>query len=337
MSLVHSRQELLRSHDYASPQIEAGHRLHGGFDSSGSYVSPRSLVRGPAIKAWTRQLHERGGELLKADSSLLAGIRYPNEEQHKFLLKQGLGQSFWNALTITGVIEARGRILAEMVLPEFQDAIEEDVSGMAIGHLNKGLLQAHGLDEGGEPDQGIGGHDVMWFACRDLAFGKTDFPHPEVPENIARPESAALDFPDLPQAHVQTVYMLLNLLMIEFRAELIFRLTERLLLDPELFRERRAEAEHGAEIVSRIRKDEAIHVESLRLYLGELHSIHFKTLDGGTLPGHEVVDPLWHEIVVWATREQARLQADQQRQLYRKRILEHPDGERLLRDFEALG
>ena len=89
--------------------------------------------------------------------------------------------------------------------------------------------------------------------------------------------------------------------------------------------------------MSRIRKDEAIHVESLRLYLGELRSIHFKTLDGVTLPGHEVVDPLWHEIVVWATREQARLQADQQRRLYRKRILEHPDGERLLRDFEALG
>lgn len=336
MSLIYSQEELTRCDDYARPQVEAGHRLHGGFDAAGRYLSPRSAIRGPAIEKWTEQLRARGGDLMKADSSLLAGVRYPNDAQHKFLLQRGLGQSFWNALTITGVIEARGQILAELVFPEFQEVIDEDISAMAVGHLNKGLLRAHGLDEGGEPELGIGGHDKMWFAARDLAFGETDFPHPVVPDNIARPESEAMHFPELSARHVQAVYMLLNLLMIEFRAELVFNSTERLLRDPELFPERRSEAEHAAVLIDRIRQDEAIHVESLRLYMGELRSLHFETSGGDLYPGHQVVDPLWNEIVQWATDEQPRLAAAQQRQLYRDRILAHTEGEALLREFNAL-
>jgi hypothetical protein len=336
MQLHYETEELMRCHDYAEPQIEAGHRLHGGFDADGHYVSPRTLVRGPAIEAWTGQLQARGGQLLKADSSLLQGVRYPSYAQHRYLLQSGLGQSFWNTLTITGVIEARGQILAEMVFPEFQDAVDEDVSGMAIGHLNKGLLRAHGLDEGGEPDKGIGGHDQMWFAARDLAFGDTEYPHPEVPENIARPESQALVQLDLLPGYAQAVYMLLNLLMIEFRAELVFTTSERLMLEPQLFSQRRSEAEHGAVLIDRIRQDEGIHVESLRLYMGELRSLHFKTQSGGLVPGSEVVDSLWREIVVWATQEQPKLQAEQQRELFRTRILAHTDGERVLAEFDAL-
>ena len=336
MAPAYSFEELMSSHDYARPQIEAGHRLHGGFDQAGCYISPRTRVRGPALEEWATQLRQSGGELMKADAALLRGVRHPNVAQHKFLLEHDLGQSFWNTLTITGVIEARGQILAEMVFPEFQDALVEDASGMAIGHLNKGLLRAHGLDEGGEPDAGIGGHDVMWFAARDLAFGRTDFPHPEVPENIARPESAALGELDLADGIAQAIYMLLNLLMIEFRAELIFTTTEQLMNDPALFRNRRLEAEHGAVIVGRIRQDEGVHVSSLRLYMGELRNAHFATKSGRSKPGSEVVDPLWREIVRWATEEQPKLQAEQQRALYQGRILEHPDGERLLEGFNAL-
>ena len=71
----------------------------------------------------------------------------------------------------------------------------QDVSELAIGHLNRGLLRAHGLDEGGEPEAGLGGHDVMWFALRDLAFGKTEYPMPVVPDNIARPDANVPVFP----------------------------------------------------------------------------------------------------------------------------------------------
>jgi hypothetical protein len=334
--LVYSEEELMRSHEYAMPHIEAGHRLHGGFDAAGSYIPPRCLVREPAIAAWSQALRSRGGDWLAADSSLLAGVRYPSPEQNRLLLEEGLGQTFWNTLTITGKIEARGRLLAEITFPDFQDLVAEDISQMAIGHLGKGLLVAHGIDEGGEPDKGIGGHDVMWFALRDLAFGETNFPDPEVPDNIGRPEEEATRISQIPLAFERTIYFLLNLLLIEFRAERGFAMTEAMLRDPDLFKQRRDEALHAALIVDRIRKDEEIHVSSLRLYLGELRSVRFESTKGGSISGAEVVDSLWREIVRWAVVEQPRLLADQQRKMMTERILGHAEGERILARFHAL-
>jgi len=334
--LVYSEEELLRSHPYARPQIEAGHRLHGGFTGDGRYVPPRALVREPALEAWTEALRQRGGDLLAADASLLAGIRYPSAAQMKLLLQEDLGQTFWNTLTITGHIEARGRILADMTFPELDPVLEQDASGWAIGHLGKGLLKAHGIDEGGEPEAGIGGHDTMWFALRDLAFGDVGYPEPEVPENIGRPEEAVVLHPELPEAIARTIFFLGNLLMIEFRAERGFSLTETLLRDPELFAGRRAEAEHAAEIVGRIRTDEEIHVRSLRLYLGELRSATFVGSSGARIPGHAIVDPMWDGIVQWATVEQPPLAALQQKELLRKRIARHPQAARVQARFDAL-
>ena len=334
--LVYTQEELCRSHEYAKPHVIAGHRLHGGFDDEGTYVPPRALVRDPAIDAWTQALRDRGGDVLDADASLLGGVRYPNPAQQKLLLLEGLGQTFWNGLTITGLIEGRGRILADITFPDFQEIVEEDISGMGIGHLSKGLLWAHGVDEGGEPDQGIGGHDVMWFALRDLAFGETDFPEPVVPERIGRPESERQEEPDIPGAYEQTIMFLLNLLLIEFRAEIGFSLTERMLRDPELFLERREEAEQAAEVVDRIRRDEEIHVRSLRLYLGELRNVTFETVQGGRKPGHEIIDAAWARIVHWATVEQPKLAAVESRKMLTERILKHPDGERILERFLAL-
>jgi hypothetical protein len=334
--LRYSQEELLRSHDYARPQVEAGHKLHGGFDASGRYVPPRVLVRQPALDAWTESLRARGGNLLAADSSLLAGVRYPSDAQQKLLIREGLGQTFWNSLTIIGMIEARGRALADLVFPDLQDVLVQDISEMALGHLNQGLLRAHGLDEGGEPAAGIGGHDVMWFALRDLAFGETKFPMPVVPDNIGRPDANVPVFPDLPIQFERMVYFLANVLMIEFRAERGFSSTENLLRDPELFRDRRPQAEHAAEIVNRIRLDEEVHVHSLRLYLGELRSLDFKTKDGGVRSGREVVDTLWEGIVKWATIEQPPLQAAQQKALLLDRIGAHPDAARVRREFLAL-
>ncbi len=334
--LAYTAEELCRSHDYARPHVIAGHRLHGGFDESGRYLPPRSLVRGPAIDAWTEALRARGGDLLDADSSLLGGVRYPNEAQQKLLLQEGLGQTFWNNLTITGMIEARGRLLAEITFPDFQKIVVEDVSEMGIGHLGKGLLWAHGVDEGGEPARGIGGHDVMWFALRDLAFGDTDFPEPVVPERIGRPEAARPEMPQIPPPYEQTIMFLMNLLLIEFRAEIGFSFSERLLRDPELFVDRREQAEEAAVVVGRIRSDEEIHVRSLRLYLGELRDVHFRTVDGGRIAGRELIDGAWKRIVHWATVEQPKLAAAESRRLLTERILRHPDGERILERFLAL-
>jgi hypothetical protein len=321
--------------------VVAGHRLHGGFDEEGRYVPPRALHRAPAVAAWTEALRARGGEPMRADASLLEGIRFPSEAQQKLLIQEGLGQTFWNTLTITGLIEGRGRLLAEMTLPDFRDLVVEDIGEMGIGHLGKGLLRAHGLDEGGEPDRGIGGHDLMWFVLRDLAFGEVPWPVPEVPERIGRPDDEHGEFRELPRAYEQLISFLLNLLLIEFRAELGFRFSEALLRDPELFVDRREQAEEAAEIVGRIRIDEQIHVDSLRLYLGELRHCTLRTTNGGRVAGREVIDPFWERIAHWATVEQPRLNAEQTRRVLRERVLAHPAGEAhgrtLWERFEALG
>ncbi len=296
----------------------------------------RPLHRAPAIENWTRGLRERGGELLEADASLLEGVGYPTVAQSRLLLKEGLNQSFWNTLTVTGIIEGRGRLLVDTIFPDLQSVTVEDISEMGIGHLGGGLLKAHGLDEGGDEVAKIGGHDVMWFALRDLAFGETGFPVPAVEDNIGRPDEDQKDLPNVSQGHLRTVYFLLNLMLIEFRAENGFAASQALLRDPQLFVDRRAEAEQAAEIVERIRTDEALHVSSLRLFLGEIRSIHFKTNDGGMLPGHEVVDQFWRDICHWATVEQPLLNAERWRTLYRDRIAQHPQAARIQREFDAL-
>ena len=334
--LEFQRNELLSEDDYARPQVEAGRRLHGGFDADGRYLSPRMRFRAPAFAAWTEALRERGGDLMDTDSSLLAGINYPNAAQMKYLLQENLGQTFWSGLTVTGHIEARGRVLAEMQFPDFQRAVVEDIGGTALGHIHKGLLEAHGLDEGGEPDKGIGGHDAMWFALRDMAFGEVDYPEPIVPENIARPETQEPQAPPIPDAYARTIQFLLNLLLIEFRAERSFALTETLLRDPELFPGRRAEAEAAAVLVDRIRQDETVHVESLRLYLGEIRRLEFETTRGGRIPGSALIDDAWESLVDWATDQQPRLAAEQQRTLMQKRIAQHPEAPRVQATFDSL-
>ena len=328
--------ELLQEDDYAKPHIESGRRLHGGLAEDGRYISPRMKQRGPAIESWTAALRDRGGDLLSADASLLTGARYPNDAQSKLLLQEGLGQSFWNSLTITGHIEARGRVLADMTFPDFQEVILEDISSMALGHLNLGLLKAHGLDEGGQPEQGIGGHDEMWFALRDLAFGDVGYPEPVIPENIARPEEHKPPPPPISAPHGQLLDFLMNLLLIEFRAERLFALAETLLRDPELFTERKSEAEHAAEIVNRIRQDENVHVESLRLFLGEARALTFHRVEGGTLMGAEFLDDQWRRMVEWATVIQPPLAVEQQRPLIRARIADHPEAKRVQKAFDAL-
>jgi hypothetical protein len=334
--LIYTEEELYADHIPAELHERNGVRMHGGFDEDGRYLPPRSKGRREAITAWTESLRERGGDLFSADSSLLTGARMPNVQQQALLLAAGIGRPFWNALTVTGKIEGRGRVLAEMTFPDLQNVIVEDISGMALGHLNKGLLVMHGIDEGGEPDKGIGGHDVMWFVARDLAFGKDAYPDVEPPESIARPEAGQRLMPELPPEYEAMLSFLMNLLLIEFRAEIGFASTQETLRNPGLFRDHRAEAEEAAEIVGRIREDEEIHVESLRLYLGELRELTLKTVDGGTLKGAALIDRFWRGLVRWATVEQPAIAARNQYEVLKPIILENPDGEKILAEFDAL-
>ena len=333
--LTYDQDELLTDHEYAAPHMVLGQRLHGGFLEDGTYQPPRALVREAALDAWEAALLARGGAPFGATASLLDGLRMPTAEQQLVLLRNGLGESFWNSLTITGKIEGRGRLLAEMTFPDLQDAIVDDISEMAIGHLNKGLLFAHGIDEGGEPERGIGGHDAMWFAARDLAFGEGAYPDVDPPENIGRPDAGTRYVPEVPPEIEGMVSFLANLLIIEFRAELGFADSQQILRTPDVFVDRRAEAELAAEIVGRIRVDEAIHVRSLNIYLGEMRSVTFRTTDGGTVDGAELIDRFWSGLVNWATVEQPKLAAVTQRELLEGRIARHDEASRVLAEFDA--
>ncbi|MFP5577148.1 MAG: hypothetical protein ACLGIZ_02785 [Acidimicrobiia bacterium] len=334
LTLRYSRDELMEDHDYAEPQVVAGRRMHGGFLADGTYQPPRTKVRGPAIEAWTTALRDRGGELFDADASLLDGARLPSIDQQRVLLRNGLGETFWNNLTIIGKIEAKGRLLADIAFPDLQDVIVEDISEMAIGHLNEGLLVAHGLDEGGRPEHGIGGHDEMWFVARDLAFGAGAYPDVEPADNIARPDDERR-IPELRPEIEGLVSFLANLLLIEFRAELGFSETQAVLRTPDLWGERAGEAAEAADIIGRIRIDEEIHVSSLRLYLGEIRSCTFRTVDGGTIGGAEVIDRFWSDLVRWAVVDKPALEADQQRSLLEQRIRAHVEADRVLEEFES--
>jgi hypothetical protein len=333
--LVYSQDELLADHTYAEQHMVCGQRLHGGFLKDGAYQPPRSLVREPALDAWEAALQARGGKAFGATAQLLDGVRMPTAAQQLVLLRNGLGESFWNSLTITGKIEARGRLLAEMTFPDLQDVIVENISEMAIGHLKKGLLLAHGLDEGGEPDNGIGGHDAMWFAARDLAFGEGAFPDVDPPENIGRPDAGTRLVPEVPAEIEGMVSFLANLLIIEFRAELGFADSQHILRTSDVFRNRREGAELAAEIIGRIRVDEEIHVRSLNIYLGELRSVTFQTIDGATVSGAALIDRFWAGLVHWATVKQPAIAAAEQRKVLEDRIAKHTDAGRVLAEFDA--
>ena len=334
--LTYSEAELMSEHAYARPHVIDGRRMHGGFDAAGVYMPPRAKGRNAALDAWTAALRLRGGDLFAADASLLTGVRMPNVEQQRLLLRNGLGQTFWNGLTTTGKIEGRGRVIAEIKFPDLQKLVKEDISQMAIGHLSKGLLVAHGLDEGGEPDKNVGGHDVMWFVARDLVFAKNAYPDIEPPASIARPEAGKRWMPEIAPEYEAMLSFLMNLLLIEFRAEIGFANTQNVMRTPDLFADRRAAAEEAAQIIERIRTDEEIHVRSLRLYIGELRELTLQTVDGGEIRGAVLIDRFWRGLLDWATVEQPRLVALQQHELIKARILAHPHGERVLREFDAL-
>ncbi len=333
--LVYDEADLLRDHPGLAPHEIAGRLLHGGLLPDGTYQPPRALVREAALDAWTDALRDRGGEVLAADSSLLTGARVPNVEQHRVLLRNGLGRRFWNQLTITGKIEARGRLLADVDVPDLQPVIVDDISEMAIGHLGRGLLHAHGIDEGGQPERGIGGHDVMWFLARDLAFGPDAYPDVEPPENIARPEAGARFMPELPEHIEGLVSLLANLLIIEFRAEIGFAEAQAVLRTPDLWGDRAEGAELAADLIERIRTDELIHVRSLRIYLGELEQVTFRALDGGTVAGRELIDRFWDGLVQWATVDQPALIAERQRAEIEALIATHPQAGRVQAEFDA--
>jgi len=332
--LVYSQEEIEAEHDYAMPHVECGLKLHGGFAADGTYLSPRTKYRWDAVNAWHDELRHRGAPIVEATTKLLTEPNFPTEEQQLLLLKKGIEQPLWDSLTITGLIEARGKALADVTAPDFQEIIKEDISTTALGHMNKGLLRAHGWDEGGNPETGAGGHDVMWFAVRDLVFGKDKFPIPEPPASIGR-EKAQREMEQIPAEHEGLLAFLMNLLMIEVRAERAFSFYESVIGDQSVFTDKRKEAAHAVQLVDRIRQDESVHVAWLKAAISEFRSFTIKTVSGEEVPGAGIVDPVWERMVHWHAVEMHEVNRENNRAEMRKKILTVPGGESVLEEFES--
>ena len=174
----------------------------------------------------------------------------------------------------------------------------------------------------------------MWFAARDLVYGKDAFPMCEIPESIARPEEG-LAFPMIPEGYSQLLSLLANVLMIEVRAEAFFAFSVAVLRHPDTFPGKDAECEEAAQMVERIRTDEAIHVGYLQTALSEMRGFTFKTNDGGTLKGAEMIDPFWDKVVEW----HAVSVFDENRKRTHESLvpqIKEAGGDALLAQFEAL-
>lgn len=327
--------EILADHSYVRPHIEAGYLLHGGFDETGAYISPRTLHRLSAIKAWSAALVARGHELLDSSQALMVGGNFPNAEQQKFLLGHGMGRTLWDSLTVTGVVEGRGRSLIDAMAPDFRLVILEDISETTLAHLNQGLLRAHGLDEGGNSARGEGGHDLMWFAVRDLLFGKNVWPDPAIPESLSRPETGRV-MQGIPKQHEDWILLLMNILMIEVRAEKFFSFCTRVIRDPENFRDRRDAACQAAELVDRIRQDEISHVGYLTTAISELRSFTFHGVGGARIPGCQLIDPVWQGMVRWHAVANADHSRKSAHESILSRLRREPNGKDLQLRFEAL-
>jgi hypothetical protein len=299
-------EELLASHRYEQPLFAGGVRCHGGFDSEGNYVSPRTKNRLPAIRAWqARQRSQFGTDLLDIGLDTWPAA-WPNVDQAKFLLRHGVRQPVITELTRIGTVEGFGAYIRFTPMPEWAACVAEDLTGTATAHLANGLYEAHARDESGF--DGEGGHQQMWFAARDVAFEQpvTDDQTAAMLERIGLAkkgkggggldvEAIVRDFEkrrlyqDLPWELEMLLDRMIRLLLIEISAFHVFAWAEELLADPDLV----AGEGEASRLVGYIRADETPHVEYLKTSLTELRDRTFLGESGRRHSGAEVVGRLW--------------------------------------------
>ena len=301
--------ELLADETIEEALIVDGVRCHGGFDSEGNYVSPRTKYRWPAIHAWEEQREAHFATPILDIPLDTWPENFPNVEQSKLLIRHGAPEPTISALTRIGTVEGFGVLLRSLSTPDFSRCFEEDVDGTAIQHIDRGLFEAHARDEAGFGD--AAGHDRMWFVARDIAF---DHPSTEdmkarmlrrmgidtssrsaSPGGRARP-AAPKDrlLPDDIDLELETlVARMVGLLLIEISAFHGFAWAEAVLGDIDLV----AGDGTAAQIVSFIRADETPHVAWLRTALSEMRDRTWVGTQGRSYPGTEMIGRIWDRAV----------------------------------------
>jgi hypothetical protein len=329
----YSPEELLADGDYAEPLVAGGVRCHGGFEADGRYRSPRSVHRAPAIRAWQERLRGEGAELIELPRVLLPP-QYPNAEQSKLLLREGVRDPVVRALTVISIVEGFGAIIRDVKVPDLSGVLVEPLAGTALAHLGRGLFEAHARDEAGHRDQG--GHKQMWEAARDLALESPRIP-PDVLMRImggtsARRRERQRAWPELDAGFERMLLTMISVLVIEVFAEGTFEWGKALLSDPEVS----AEPVRAGAMISYIQSDESPHVEYLRTALSEIRARTLRTVDGRTRSGREVIDRTLDRTLreIWRRRTQEERAAT--RESLREAAGDHVDPGELLERFDAL-
>jgi len=352
--LNYTREEIFAEYEFASHVKIGDYLFHGGLDAEGNYLSPRSLHRIPAIKAWTQRLKDAGHTTTVFTADDLPMTFFPNTEQSKLLLHHGCKDAMARTLTMVGTIEGYGNAgIALFPQEDLQKYFVEDIEDTCLAHLQY-LLPAHGHDEAFSDYKGYkeSGHEEMWWVIRDVCLDYPeitddmfeDLPIPPPPGYQGRAKAApdALNIaeaiplamtPGVPPVLEFMVTGLTSLLAIEFAAASTFKWAKEVLGDPECS----SDPEFAVKWVNAISADETIHVTSLQCALSELSTLTILGTEGQHIPGKPVLEAA-------VKRTIASQQGDRfdrvlaHRMKYIKRELDaRPDGEKILAEFAELG
>lgn len=327
--------ELLSSPKPDAPLIAGGVRCHGGFDADGKYVSPRTLCRTPAIRAWQEQ-HTRTSALPLFEIPLDAiPPHLPSVAQAKLLLREGVREPMVRTLTEIAIVEGFGATIRDLPIPPLQRFIRDDVTGTALAHLGSGLFEAHARDEAGWGEEG--GHKQMWDAARDLALSK-----PKVPGDILmaimqrrnnNSNRGSRALPEFDENVERLLGFMMQVLIIEVFAASTFRWAEEVLSDPEV-----SDApEQAADMIRYIRSDETPHVEYLRAALSEISARTLIDAEGKAHNGNEIMQKLLEralKFIIRQRREERREQMHASVRSAAKTIVK--DVDELIARFDAL-
>jgi hypothetical protein len=331
--------ELLSTHKVSEPLIAGGVKCHGGFDDDGTYVSPRTLHRVPAVHAWQdKHRADFGTEILHAPLELWPE-NFPNLDQARFLIQSGVNEPLIATLTRIGTVEGYGANIRLLQPGDMQRFFDEDIKGTATDHLGRGLFEAHGRDEAGWEQEA--GHKDMWFAARDVAF-EGQAPDIDIEAMLNRmgfggpgsPIAAERLLPDDIDVNLELIANLMQrVLFIEISAFHTFRWAEAWLSDRDLV----AGDGEAADLVSYIRADETPHVEYLRTALTEMRDRTWIGESGKRYAGAEMIGRLWDiglDQSLGAGREAGRKAIRGEVEHW---ILQRPNGKELLEQFDSLG
>ena len=335
-----TEEELLRDHDVAEPLFAGGVRCHGGFADDGTYVSPRTLHRVPAIEAWQAQHRAAfGTEILHVPLETWPE-HFPNEAQARYLIQAGVPEPLIATLTRIGTVEGFGANIRFLQPGNMQRHFDEDIRGTAIDHLGRGLFEAHGRDEAGWEEEA--GHKDMWFAARDLAFE-----HPtakiDVDAMLERmgfgqgpPGGAVADrlLPEDIDLNVELIAtLMIRVLLIEVQAFHTFAWADAWLSDRDLV----AGDGQAAELVRYIRADETPHVGYLKTALTEMRDRTWLGEGGRKHDGAHMIATLWDTALdnsLGAGRVQTRKAVLGEVEHW---CLQRPNGQDILARFHELG